>query len=147
MNNGLIGVLDKWEKSVTLQNNLLQQSIQPSILTSKEHYLSIAKPCDDKNPKDFGIWLEYVSWLATILGKSPEEVALATSRRSLHKHVNELTSSGKNRLPLKLYYKKDFQRVEALPWLNTGSLYSNNQIYPSMNTFPNLVILPNMPTI
>ena len=61
---------------------------------SKEHYLSNAKPCDGKDPKEFGTWLDDVSRLATISGKDQAEVAMAISRGPLHKYINELYSSG-----------------------------------------------------
>ena len=43
LNNTLIGVLDKVEKSMVQQNNVLS-----SVTALKEHYLSNVKPCDGK---------------------------------------------------------------------------------------------------
>ena len=62
---------------------------------SKEHYLSNAKLCDGKEPKEFGTWLDDVSRLANISGKDQAEVAMAISRGPLHKYIYELYSSGR----------------------------------------------------
>ena len=96
LNNTLIGVLDKVEKSMVQQNNVLHDSLRQSVTASKEHYLSIAKPCDGKFALGFSTWLEDASRISTISCKDPESVALATSRGSLHKYVRELHSSGKH---------------------------------------------------
>ena len=95
LNSSLIGVLDKFEKSMVQQNNVLHESIRQSVTASKEHYLSNAKPCDGKISLDFSTWLEDVSGMYTISCKDPEGVALATLRGSLHKYVRKLHSSGK----------------------------------------------------
>ena len=95
INNTLIGVLDRFDKSMVQCDSILHESFRQSVTASKEHYLSSAKPCDGKIAEDFSIWLEDVSRLSGLSGIDPESVALATSRRSLHKHVRELHSSGK----------------------------------------------------
>ena len=69
--------------------------------TSKEHYLSNAQSCDGKDPKELGMWLNEVSRLATICDENPMEVALAISKGTLHKYINELVSSGMSWLPIK----------------------------------------------
>ena len=96
LNNSLIGVLDKFEKSMVQQNNLLHESLRQSVAASKEYYLSNAKPCVWQYCPDFSTWLENVSRISIISCKDPESIALATSRGSLHKYVRQLHSSGKN---------------------------------------------------
>ena len=93
INNTLIGVPDKVEKSMDQQNNVLHESLRQSVTASKEHYLSNTKPCDGKFALDFSTRLENVR-ISTISCKDPECVALATSRGSLHKYVRELHSLG-----------------------------------------------------
>ena len=83
-------VLDRFERSLTLQNNGIQESLVLSANSFWEHYLSTAKPCDRKDPKEFGHWLDDVQRLATQARKSPEAVALATSRGSLQRHGREM---------------------------------------------------------
>ena len=87
-------VLDKFEGSLTLENNAIQQSLTLSTNSFREHYLPTAKPCDRKDPKEFEHWLDDVQRLATLAKKSPEDVALATSRGSLHRHVRKLYNNG-----------------------------------------------------
>ena len=94
MDNSLTMVLDRFERSLTLQNNAIQESLALSANSFREHYLSAAKPCDGKDPKEFEHWLDDVQRLATLTKKSPEDVALATSRGSLHRHVRELHNNG-----------------------------------------------------
>ena len=96
INNTLIGVPDKVEKSMVQWDNVLHESLRQSVTASKEHYLSNTKPCDGKIAQDFSIWLEDVKRISTISYKDPESVALATSRGSPHKNVKELYSSGKH---------------------------------------------------
>ena len=85
INNTLISVKDKVEKSLVLWNNVLHESLRQSVTASKEHYLSSAKPCDGKIAQDLSIWLEDVSRISNISCKDSECVALATSRGSLLK--------------------------------------------------------------
>ena len=82
MDNSLTMVLDRFERSLTLQNHAIQQSLALSANSFRENYLSTAKHCDGKDPKEFEHWLDDVQRLAT-LAKSPEDVVLATSRGSL----------------------------------------------------------------
>ena len=96
LSSRLIGVLDKFEKSMVQQNSVLHESLRQSVAALKEHYLGNAKPCDGKIGLDFSTWLEDGSRISTISCKDPESVALATSRGSLHKYVRELHSSGKH---------------------------------------------------
>ena len=83
-NNSLVEVMDVLNRSMTNQYTVLQETLRQSQSTSKEHYLSNAKSCDGKDPKEFGMWLNDVSRLATICNKNPVEVALAISKRTLH---------------------------------------------------------------
>ena len=87
-------VLDRFERSLTLQNDAFQESLALSANSFREHYLSTVKPCDGINPKEFEHWLDDVQRLATLAKKSPVDVALATSRGSLHRHVRELHNNG-----------------------------------------------------
>ena len=79
LNNTLIGILDKVEKSMVQENNVLHESLRQSVTASKEHYLSNAKPCDGKIALDFSTCLEDVSRISTISCKDAESVALETS--------------------------------------------------------------------
>ena len=54
-------------------------------LPPKSINLSNAQSCDGKNPKEFAMWLDEVSRLATICEKNPMEEALAISKGTLHK--------------------------------------------------------------
>ena len=81
INDSLIGVLDRFDKSMVQPDSILHESFRQLVTASKEHYLSSAKPCDGKIAEDFSIWLEDVSRLSGVSGKDPESVALATSRR------------------------------------------------------------------
>ena len=94
MYNSLTMVLDRFESSLILQNNAIQESLALSANSFREHYLPAAKPSDGKDPKEFEHWLNDVQRLATLTEKSPEDVALATSRGSLHRHVRELHNNG-----------------------------------------------------
>ena len=69
---------------------LSKEALHFQPISFQEHYLSTAKPCDGKDPKEFEHWLDDVQRLATLAKKSPEELALMTSRGSLHRHVREL---------------------------------------------------------
>ena len=94
MDNSLTIVLDRFERSLTLQNNAIQKILALSANSFREHYQSTAKPCDGKDPKEFDHWLDDVQRLATLTKKGPEDVALATSRGLLHRHVRELHNNG-----------------------------------------------------
>ena len=43
-----LDVLDRFDKSMVQQDNVLHKSLRQSVTASKEHYLSSAKPCDGK---------------------------------------------------------------------------------------------------
>ena len=86
----MISLFDKFEKSLQIQNLTLQQSVT----SSKEHYISSAKTYDGKDPKEFNQWLESVSRLSRISGKDLLEVAMAISTGPLHKHISELMALG-----------------------------------------------------
>ena len=58
MNNSLVEVMDILNRSMTNQYHVLQETLRQSQLASKEHYLSNAKSCDGKDPKEFGTWLK-----------------------------------------------------------------------------------------
>ena len=75
---------------------------------SKEHYLNNAQPCDGKDPKEFGMWLDDVSRLFTICNKNPVKVALAISKGNLHKYINALVSSGMSWLSIKAQLQERF---------------------------------------
>ena len=69
LNNTLIGVLDKAEKSMVQQNNVLNESLRQWVTVSKEHHLSNANPCDGKTTQDFSILLDDVNRISTISWK------------------------------------------------------------------------------
>ena len=54
------------------------------------------------------MWLDEVSRLATICDKNPMEVALAISKGTLNKYINELVSSGMSWLPIKAQFQERF---------------------------------------
>ena len=81
---------------------------------SKEHYLSSAQSCDDKNPQDFGMWLDKVSQLATTCDQNPMEVALVVSKGTLHKHINKLVSSQLSWLPMKAQIQERFSECGSV---------------------------------
>ena len=95
LNSSLIGVLDKFEKSIVQQNNVLHEILRQSVTASKEHYLSNAKQCYGKIALDFSTWLDDVNWISTISCKDSESIVLATSRGSLHKYVRAAFITGK----------------------------------------------------
>ena len=80
-------------RSMTNQYAILQEMLRQSQSASKEHYLSNVQSCDEKNPQQFGMWLDEVSWLATICDKNPMEVALAISKGTLQIHQSVGTNS------------------------------------------------------
>ena len=108
MDNSLTMVLDRFERSLTLQNNAIQESLALSANSFREHYLSAAKLCDGEDPKEFEHWLDDVQRLATLAMKSPEDVALVTSRGSLHRHVRELHSNGSTWEAIKTQLQRTF---------------------------------------
>ena len=108
MDNSLTMVLDRFERYLTLQNNAIKESLALSANNFREHYLSTTTPCDGKDPKEFEHWLDDVHRLATLAKKSPEDVALATSSSSLHRHVWELHNNGSTWEAIKTKLKGTF---------------------------------------
>ena len=81
MNNSLMGVMVTFNQSMLVQSTVLKESLRQSQSASTEHYSSSnAMTCDGKNVKVFGTWLEDIMRLATISGKSPDDIALTTSK-------------------------------------------------------------------
>ena len=80
--------------------------------------------------------------ISTISCKDPESIALATSRGSLHKYVEELYPSGKHWPAMKFSYRKDFQSVEIPQWPNINYPHSDKQIWPCMSKFQSFQIAP-----
>ena len=95
--------MDILNSSVMNQYAILQEMLRQSQSASKEHYLSNAQSCDNKDPQEFGRWLDEVSHLATVCNKDQMEVALAISRGHLHKYISELVSSGLSWSPIKVH--------------------------------------------
>ena len=67
--------------------DMLNQSFLQQAQASKEHFLSSAKICDGTNPKEFESWLEEISRLTSVSGKTDVEIAIFTSRGSLYNHI------------------------------------------------------------
>ena len=104
--------MDKFDKSMVQQNNVLHESLRQSVIASKKHYLSNAKQCGSKTDLDFSTWLEDNNRISTISCKDPESLALATSRGSLHKYVRKLHSSGKHWPAMKPLLEERFSECE-----------------------------------
>ena len=100
--------MDVLNRSMTNQYTMLQETLMQSQSVSKENYLSNAKSCNGKDPKEFGMCLDDISRLATICNKNPMEVAFAISKGTLHKYINELVSSGMSWLPIKAQLQERF---------------------------------------
>ena len=113
MSNSLVEVMDILNRAMTNQNSMLQETLRHSQSASKEHYINNAKSCGGKDPKEFGTWLNDVSTLATISNKNPTEVALTTSKGTLHKFINELVSSGMSWLPIKAQLQERFSECRC----------------------------------
>ena len=79
-NNSLVEVTDVLNRSMTNQYAVLQDTLRVSQSASKEHYLSNAQSHDGKDRKEFGMWLNGISKLATICDKNPVEVALQSPK-------------------------------------------------------------------
>ena len=108
MNISLVEVMDVLNRSMTNQYNVLLETVRQSQLASKEHHLSNAKSCDGKDPKEFGTWLDDVSRLATISSNDSTNVALTTSKGTLHKYISELVFSGMHWLSMKAHLQENF---------------------------------------
>ena len=105
--------MDVLNSSMTNQYTILQETLRQSQSASKEHYLSSAQSCNGKDPKEFGMWLNKVSRLATICDKNPMQVALAISKGTMHKYINELVSSGMSWLPIKVQLQERFSECRS----------------------------------
>ena len=79
-----------FNQSMNQQCHVLQESLRQLHLASKEHYLSSATPCDGSDPKKFESWIEDVNRLAVVANKSPQLVAITTSKGNLHKYIIDL---------------------------------------------------------
>ena len=66
LNDSLVQMVDKFEKSILIQNSAIVQSPQQNNASSKEHYISSAKTYDGKDPKEFNSWLDSVNRLSRI---------------------------------------------------------------------------------
>ena len=142
MDNSLTMVLDRFERSLTLQNNAIQESLALTANSFREPYLTTAKPCDGKDPKEFEHWLDDVQRLATLMKKGPEDVALATSRGSLHRHVRELHNNGSTFEAIKTQLQGTFAEYGSstmarhrLPHLKQNDM----PIHEYISKFPNLM--------
>ena len=113
INNSLVEVMDVLNRSMPNQYTVLQETLRQSQFASKEHYLSNAKSYNGKDPKEFGMWLNDISRLATICNKNPMEVDLAISKGTLHKYINELVSSGMIWLPVKAQLQERFSECRS----------------------------------
>ena len=76
-------------------------------MAAREHYISTATTYDDKDSKLFQNWLDDVSRLSSLSGKTCNEVAVATSKGPLHKYTQELVNLGNpwNTIKIKLERK------------------------------------------
>ena len=70
-NSSLVEVMHSLNRSTTNQYTVLQETLRQSQSASKEHYLSNAQSCNRKDTKQFGMWINEVSRLATICDKNP----------------------------------------------------------------------------
>ena len=107
LNNSLIEVMGAFNQSMNQQCHVLQESLRQSHLASKEHYLSSATPCDGSDPKKFESWIEDVNRLAVVADKSPQMVAITTSKGNLHKYIIDLRQEDLTWVQIK---KKLFER-------------------------------------
>ena len=64
LNDSLVQMVDKFGKSILIQNSTIVQSLQQNKASSKEHYIISAKTCDGKDPKEFNSWLDSVNRLS-----------------------------------------------------------------------------------
>ena len=52
VNESLVHIMEKFEKSFQLQNEIISQSLEQNKTSTKEHYMSSAKTFDGKDPKE-----------------------------------------------------------------------------------------------
>ena len=120
LNNSLTEVMGTFNQSMNQQCHVLQESLRQSHLASKEHYLSSATPCDGSDPKRFESWIEDVNILTLVADKSPQMVAITTSKGNLHKYIIDLRQVRSNLGPnQEKNYLKDSVSVDHLQWPNT----------------------------
>ena len=53
VNESLVHIMEKFEKSFQLQNEIISKSLEQNKTSAKEHYISSAKTFDGKDPKEF----------------------------------------------------------------------------------------------
>ena len=70
----------------------LNQSVSQQTWLNTQHYLNMAPSYDGKDPKQFYIWLDEVSRLATKYNMPHKQVAKMTSRGSVHRYITEMHS-------------------------------------------------------
>ena len=66
VNESLVHIMEKFEKSFKLQNEIISQSLEQNKTSAKEHCISSAKTFDGKDPKELNDWLENVNRLSRI---------------------------------------------------------------------------------
>ena len=101
MNASMLTVVDAFNRSMNNQYNVLNETLRQSQAATKEQYLSNAKSCDGKDPKEFNVWLDELKRLSIVTTKSQQDVAIATSRGTLHKHIMELHNQQKDWVAIK----------------------------------------------
>ena len=92
-NASLHDTINRIESSFLSTNSALERSLMNSLLASKENYNSSANTYDGKGPKLFQCWFDDIIRCATISGITQTDIAISTSRGSLHKYVQELIIS------------------------------------------------------
>ena len=93
---------------MTKTNEYMQESLENQASASKDYFISSAKICDGKSPKDFSIWQGDVNRYTRYTHKDPNDIALMTSHGSLYTYVKELTFSGKNWPDIKPFLQSRF---------------------------------------
>ena len=69
LKDSLVQMVEKFEKSILIQNSAIVQSLQQNKALSKAHYSSSAKAYDGKDPKEFNSWLDSTNRLSRISDK------------------------------------------------------------------------------
>ena len=106
--NMLVNTLEVFDKSMTRNNECFQQSMKLQASASRYQFLSNAKNCNAKSPKDFSVWLESIPRYAHYTNRDPKEMAMMTSEGSLFSYVRELVLGGKNLPEIKPFLKSRF---------------------------------------
>ena len=94
----------------------LPNSLRQNAILTTQHYLSMAPSYDGKDPKQFHNWLDEVVRLAHQYNLAYTEVALTTSRGSVHRYVKELISKNLVCPLIKIKLCKRFSE-----WTNTAT--------------------------